>query len=147
MGAHFDIDVGCTIAVDRYEHLLFGCLPGWPYPFSPLLLWSWGSLCLGVLSLRHGRHSRIFSVANILSLGLCTWSRCHHGLVAGDSLDDKGGGGFSPSCCWFCDVVHLELSTLLLGWVLLWRSDPCPAELWSLLRLLLRLDFSLVEFF
>jgi hypothetical protein len=29
-----------------------------------LLLWSRGSLWLGVLSLRHGRHSRIFSIAD-----------------------------------------------------------------------------------
>jgi hypothetical protein len=46
-----------------------------------------------------------------------------------------------------CNVMHIELTTLLPGWVLLWRPEPRPAGLQSLFWLSLRLDFSLVEFF
>jgi hypothetical protein len=44
-----------------------------------------------VLSLRHGKDNRIFSVAEGLDLCLYPESRCHRDLVAGDSLDDEGG--------------------------------------------------------
>jgi hypothetical protein len=42
---------------------------------------------LGVPSLRHEKDNIIFSVAEVLDLCLCPWSRRHSSLVA------RGGGG------------------------------------------------------
>jgi hypothetical protein len=104
---------------------------------------------LGVPSLRHEKDNIIFSVAEVLDLCLCPWSRRHSSLVA-----RGGGGGVSSTMrgvlSWLpliCDIVYLELGTILSGCVLLQRPDPYSVGLRGLLRLSLRLDFSLVELF
>jgi hypothetical protein len=50
-------------------------------------------------------------------------------------------------CCLFAMLCSWSRARSCVGWVLLRRPDPSPAGLRSLIRLLMRLDFSLVELF